>query len=310
MTTQSSHVGRERDLGAPGATLTMPPGAPAGLPDAGAVMAKAADENFTVASRLLPAASRRHLLAIYGFARLVDDIGDESDLDRASALDWLDGELALAAEGKAHHPVLVRLTPTLRDRHLPLEPFRRLIDANRQDQVVTRYPTFDDLLAYCALSANPIGELVLRVFEMATPDRLALSDRVCSGLQVVEHLQDVGEDLARGRVYLPLEDLARFGCTEADLAAPTASPRVRAVVRYEAARARDHLTAGPPLAATLRGRMRIAVAGYVAGGLAALDAIDAVDGDVLGVECRPRPRRVAVQLAAVLVTAARTRGTA
>ena len=148
------------------------------------------------------------------------------------------------------------------------------------------------------------------MFERATPARLAQSDRVCSGLQVVEHLQDVAEDRDRGRVYLPIEDLDRFGCTDIDLAAPSASPAVRAVVRYEAARARELLAAGPPLAATLPGRMRIAVAGYVAGGLAALDAIDAVDGDVLGVECRPRPRRVAVQLVSVLATAARTRGAA
>jgi squalene synthase HpnC len=292
--------------------MVRPPGSPAGVPDAAAVMARAPAENFTVASRLLPRASRQHLLAIYGFARLVDDVGDEADVDvdRAAALDWLEAELERAAAGAAHHPVFVRLTPTLCDCRLPLHPFRRLIDANRQDQVVTRYATYDDLLAYCALSANPIGELVLRVFGVATPDRLALSDQVCSGLQVVEHLQDMGEDLDRGRVYLPLEDLDRFACTEADLAAPEASPKVRALVRYEAARARDHLTAGPQLAATLRGRMRIAVAGYVAGGLAAIDAIDAVDGDVLGVECSPRPRRVAVELASVLTTAAKTRGRA
>ena len=293
--------------------MTRPPEPPAGVPDAATVMAKAPAENFTVASRLLPRASREHLLAIYGFARLVDDVGDETGLDvadRAAALDWLDAELERAATGTARHPVFVRLAPTLRDRRLPLDPFRRLIAANRQDQVVRRYATYDDLLAYCALSANPIGELVLRVFDAATPERLALSDQVCSALQVVEHLQDVGEDLQRGRIYLPLDDLDRFACTEADLAAPTVSNRVRALVRYEAARARDHLTAGPQLAATLRGRMRIAVAGYVAGGLAALDAIDAVDGDVLGVECSPRPRRVAVQLASVLTTAAKTRGRA
>jgi squalene synthase HpnC len=290
--------------------MTVPPGAPTGVPDAAAVTAKAGAENFTVASRLLPKASRRHLLAIYGFARLVDDVGDESALDRGTALDWLEAELVRAAEGRADHPVLVSVGTTIRECGLPLDPFRRLIEANRQDQVITRYATYDDLLGYCTLSATPVGELVLRVFGMATPDRLALSDHVCSGLQVVEHLQDVAEDLDRGRIYVPLEDLARFGCTETDLAAPSASAAVRAVIRYEAARARDHLTAGPVLAGTLRGRMRIAVAGYVAGGLAALDAIDAVDGDVLGVECRPRPGRVAVQLASVMVTAARTRGTA
>src|SRR2546423_1149247 len=107
--------------------------------------------------------------------------------ERGAALDWLDAELARAARGRATHPLLVELTPTLRKCELPLEPFRRLIEANRRDQIVTRYPTFDDVLGYCALSANPIGELVLRVMDAATPERLALSDRVCTGLQLVEH---------------------------------------------------------------------------------------------------------------------------
>jgi squalene synthase HpnC len=310
MTTQSSKVGRDRPHGAPGATMTIVPGPPVGVPGAAAVMTKTTGENFTVASRLLPAAYRRDLLALYGFARLVDDVGDASELDRGATLDWLDDELVRAADGRAHHGVFVNLTLTLRHRDLPLEPFRRLIAANRQDQTVTRYPTYDDLLEYCALSATPVGELVLRVFGVATPGRLELSDEVCRGLQVVEHLQDVREDLARGRIYLPLEDLDRFGCAETDLASPAAGANVRALIRYEAARARDHLTAGPRLTATLRGRMRIAVACYVAGGLAAVDAIDAVDGDVLGVECRPRPHRVVAQLASVLIAAARMRGTA
>src|SRR5215217_6980878 len=137
MTTQSSKVGRDRPHGAPGATMTIVPGPPAGVPDAAAVMNKTTGENFTVASRLLPAAYRGDLLALYGFARLVDDIGDESEHDRAAALDWLDDELARAADGRATHPVFVNLAPTLRRHDLPLEPFRRLIEANREDQSVT-----------------------------------------------------------------------------------------------------------------------------------------------------------------------------
>jgi squalene synthase HpnC len=202
----------------------------------------------------------------------------------------------------------VRLTSTIRACQLPLEPFAKLIEANRRDQVVWRYETFGELVDYCALSANPVGELVLRVFDAATPERLALSDRVCTGLQLVEHLQDIGEDLGRGRVYVPAEDLFRFDCAEADLAAATASPRMRALVRFEATRARHFLDAAAPLVATLPGRLRVAVAGFAAGGLAAADAIERADGDVLGVRCRPRKHRVVIQLTSVLWAARRETG--
>ena len=299
MTTQSFDVGHERGQGA-AADTTQPPVPPTGVPGAVAVMARAGSENFTVASRLLPARHRRHLLAIYGFARFADDIGDEAEGDRVAALDWLEGELQRAATGSATHPLLRELTPTLRECSLPLDPFVRLIEANRQDQVVRRYATYRDLLAYCELSANPVGELVLRVFGAATPDRLARSDRVCSGLQIVEHLQDIGEDHRRSRVYLPLDDLARHDCPEQDLGAASASPPLRAVVHDLARRARALLDAAAPLLASLRGRERLAVAGYAAGGLAALDAITAAGGDVLGVRCRPRPARVAAHVTALL----------
>jgi squalene synthase HpnC len=273
---------------------------PHDIPSARDVLAQATDENFPVASRLLPKPVRGHLMAIYGFARLADDIGDEADGDRVAQLDWLETELLAAGEGRATHPLLVRLTPTIRECDLPLEPFQRLIEANRQDQLVDHYDTFDDLLGYCRLSANPVGELVLRVVGAATPERIALSDRVCSGLQVVEHLQDVGEDAANGRVYLPADDLAHFECTIADLLEPSASPRLRALVRYEAARVRPYLDAAAPLAASLRGRVSVAVAAFAAGGHAALDAVEHADADVLAVQCRPSPARALVHLASLL----------
>jgi squalene synthase HpnC len=274
--------------------------APRGIPSASDVLGQAGAENFPVASRLLPARVRMHLVAIYGFARLADDIGDEADGDRLAMLDWLDDELVRAAEGRATHPLLVRLTPTILACHLPLEPFQRLVEANRVDQRVDRYGTWDELLGYCELSANPVGELVLRVLDVATPDRLARSDRVCTGLQLVEHLQDIGEDAERGRVYLPAEDLDRFECTVDDLLAERASPRLRALVRYEMTRIRPFLDDGGPLAASLPGRFRVAVASFAAGGHAALDAIEQADGDVLGVRCRPRPDRVVARLASFL----------
>jgi squalene synthase HpnC len=237
------------------------------LPTRDAVMAQARDENFPVASRLLARGSRGHLLAIYGFARLVDDVGDEAAGDRIALLDDLEGQLeSLYAGATPQHPVLRALAPTVRACALPAEPLHRLIEANRRDQEVTRYETFDELLGYCQLSAAPVGELVLHVFGAATPERVALSDRVCAGLQVVEHLQDVAEDYERGRVYLPREDLERFGC-ENPLAAPPE------LIRFEAARAHELLDAGAPLARSLPWRARATVAGFVAGGRSALDGL-------------------------------------
>jgi len=153
---------------------------------------------------------------------------------------------------------------------------------------VTRYDTWASLRGYCALSANPVGRLVLAVFGAATPDRLAWSDDVCTALQLVEHLQDVGEDFARGRIYLPAEDLDRFGASETDLARTEVTEALRAVIAYEVARARGLLQgAAPPLSRSLRGRARVAVAGFAGGGLAALDAIERAHCDVLAVAARP-----------------------
>ena len=219
--------------------------APTGTPTAGAVMARARSENFPVASRLLPRRVRSHLLAVYGFARLVDELGDSAPGDRLAALDWLEGDLDRAYEGRAEHPLLARLQPTLRECALPREPFARLIEANRVDQRVSRYQTWEQLRGYCALSADPVGELVLGVFGMATPARIALSDSICTALQLTEHCQDVAEDFAAGRIYLPAEDLARFGCTEARFAAggvsapASGNEPLRAVIAFEVARARS-----------------------------------------------------------------------
>jgi squalene synthase HpnC len=263
------------------------------LVEVGDLSAKARSENFTVASRLLPAHVRADLVAIYGFARLTDDIGDEAEGDRLRLLDWLEEELDKAAQGEASHPVLQQLTPVIRRSGLGLEPFRRLIEANRIDQLVTRYETFDDLLGYCSLSAAPVGRLVLDVLRLSTPWRVALSDDVCAGLQVVEHIQDVGEDARRGRIYLPLEDLRRFGCSEDDLGEATSSPALRRLVAYEAWRASELLRSGAELARTLPMRARVAVCGFVAGGEAALDAVRRAGNDVLAHHCRPRRTTVA-----------------
>jgi squalene synthase HpnC len=236
---------------------------------------------------------------------LADDIGDEADGDRLELLEWLEGELDGAFHGTATHPLLVSLTPTIRQFDLPAEPFRRLIEANRRDQMVRRYESFEDLRAYCLLSAAPVGELVLRIFEASTPERIALSDDVCIGLQVIEHLQDVGEDAGRDRVYLPQRDLRLLECAEEDLHASRTTAQLRAVLHYEAGRARYLLRSAIPLAGQLPVQARIAVCGFAAGGLAALDSIDAAGFEVLGRRCRPRPARVVGHLARTVCAASR-----
>jgi squalene synthase HpnC len=269
-------------------------------------MARAEGENFPVAGRLLGRRLRERLLSVYGFARLADELGDSFAGDRPAALDWLEDDLDRAYRGQAEHPLLRRLQPTLAECALPREPFVRLIEANRTDQRVDRYETWEQLRAYCALSADPVGELVLGVFGQATPARVALSDDICTALQLIEHCQDVAEDLARGRVYLPAEDLARFGCTQADLSAPQAGAPLRETLAFECARARELFARGAPLIGELHGlRARLAVAAFVAGGRAALDAIEAVGYDVLAGAPHAGTRRRALALAGTLAGRAR-----
>src|SRR6202034_2095813 len=206
-----------------------------------AVMAQAGEENFPVALRILGATNRAHLLSLYGFARLVDDAGDEADGDRLSLLDAIEADLNRVFEGEREPdlPLLRALAPTVRELGLPAAPFHRLIEAGRRDQFVDSYPTYDSLLDYCRLSAAPVGELVLHVFGSGTPDRVLLSDSICAGLQITEHLQDVAEDRAKGRVYLPAEDLERFGCSDGDLRAAAPTARFSELVEFEVARARS-----------------------------------------------------------------------
>ncbi len=252
-----------------------PPSAPAGIPGIDEVMARAGDENFPVASRVLGRRLRESLLGIYGFARLVDQVGDESEGDRPALLDWLDAEVDRMCRGQTPaHPALARMAAVARESDIPAEPLHRLVEANRVDQTIGSYATFDDLLGYCALSADPVGRMVLYVFDAATPERMELSDAICSGLQVAEHLQDVREDLARGRVYLPQADLVRFGCDESDLATAPSPESVRTLVAFEVERARKLFDRGAPLIGTLRGRARLAVTAFVAGGRAALAGIE------------------------------------
>ena len=275
-------------LGAVANPADQRPGTPAGVPGLDEVMARAGGENFPVAGRLLGRRLRDSLLAIYGFARLVDQIGDESLGDRPALLDWLDSEIDRIYDGAVpDHPTLRRMAVVAREAGIPPGPPHRLVEANRIDQITSSYATFEDLLGYCELSANPVGHMVLHVFGAATTERMELSDAICSALQVTEHLQDVREDLARGRVYLPQEDLARFGCTESDLAVSPTPERVRTLIAFEVERARSLFDRGAPLITLLTGRPRLAVMAFVAGGRAALAAMERA-GYAVGAE-PPRP---------------------
>ncbi|HEU4979049.1 MAG TPA: squalene synthase HpnC [Solirubrobacteraceae bacterium] len=280
-----------------------------GLPDVPAVLAQERGENFTVAGRLLPRAVRADFRALYGYARLVDDAGDEIEGDRLAALDWIEQDLDRAFAGRARHPLLRALEPAIERHALPRAELVALIDANRMDQRVSRYETFADLRASCALSADPVGRLVLRVLGAATPERIALSDDVCTGLQIVEHCQDVAEDYARGRVYLPQEDLRRFGVSEDELRGPvaggTASPALRDLIAFECDRAQELLRAGVPLARSLHGRARFAIAAFTAGGRAALGAIAASRNDVLAGPPKASKARRAAALVRTLTEVAR-----
>jgi len=325
------------------------------------INARATTENFPVALRILSGEQRRHLMAIYGFARLTDQIGDAAHGDRLAMLDELQRQVDTCVDGQTggntcvdgqtggnvcvdeqtggntcvdgqtggnacvdgqtgvdpcidgergeytgvRHPIIEALAPTIRECALPLGPFHRLIDANRLDQVKHRCENYQELLDYCDLSANPVGELVLYVFGAATPERIRQSDAVCTGLQLVEHWQDVKEDYAAGRVYLPSEDLLKFGCREAELGATAASPALRELLRFECGRAHGLLDEGVPLVQSLRGRARFAIAGFVAGGRAALDAIAHSSYDVMGGAPRARRRDFARRYFGMLFAPAR-----
>jgi len=262
-------------------------------------------ENFPVALRLLPATLRADLHAVYAVLRAIDDTGDDprrAPADRLAALDALETDLRRVWAGAAPaQPALAGLRRVV-DRHaLPLGPFVALVEGNRLDQVLTACSTYDDLRAYCRLSAEPVGRIVLRLFDALTPENVARSDDVCAALQVLEHCQDVGEDRRAGRVYLPQEDLTRFHVPAADLEAPAASPALRRLLAFEVDRAAAALDGGAHLVGALRAWARLAVAGYVAGGLATVDALRRVDHDVLSATPRPRRRDLLRHLAHLLV---------
>jgi len=263
----------------------------------------ASAENFPVALRFLPRQHRDHLHAIYAYARMVDEIGDAFTGDRTARLHDLAADLGtIWSGGQPSDTVLRKLARTVRERAMSAEPFERLIEANLLDQAVSRYETFDDLREYCVLSAEPVGRMVLEIFGQATAETIALSDQVCTALQLLEHWQDVAEDRRAGRVYLPQEDLRRYRVSEQDLDQSSAGPRLRELMRFEIERAAGLLGEGTAIVQHLQGWGRISVAGFVAGGQATVSALRHTDGDVLGRSARPSRMTTAIRILGLLAS--------
>lgn len=265
------------------------------------------DENFPVAFMLLPRDLRTDMRAVYAFCRGVDDIGDAIAGNRLAALDRFELDLHRCWEGTPDDPRLQALAVTIRRHAMDPDPFLRLVEANRMDQRVSRWGTYDELVEYCHHSATPVGHLVLAVLGHRDPGRIALSDRTCIGLQLVNFWQDIRRDLAdNDRIYLPAEDMERFGVTEADVALPSANEATRALIAFQVARARAELVAGAPLARTVTWRARPDLRMFTAGGLALCDAIARQGYDTLAK--RPAPGKLGRARIAIDVLLGMVRG--
>jgi squalene synthase HpnC len=233
-------------------------------------------ENFSVASVLLPRHLIRHFHAVYAYCRWADDLADESGGgSRAlTLLRWWRDELMSCYDGRPHHPVFVALHDTILRFRIPPEPFLDLLFAFEQDQLVKRYRTFEQLLGYCRCSANPVGRLVLYLCEAFDPQRAALSDHICTALQLANFWQDVARDFAIGRVYLPCEDRERFGYGVDDLAARRFTPAFADLLRFEVDRTRDLFYRGMPLVEQMPQPMQADIELFIRGGLAVLRKIE------------------------------------
>jgi squalene synthase HpnC len=249
-----------------------------------AKLARTHYENFSVATWFLPARLRQHFFNVYAYCRISDDLGDEAG-DTAASLrllnEW-EGELEACYEGHPRHPVFVALLGTVREFDIPKQPFADLLKAFRQDQTVTRFPAFQEVLNYCRYSANPVGHLVLYLCGYRDPERQKLSDFTCTALQLANFWQDVSVDYAKGRIYLPLETMTRFGVTEADIAENRNTPAFRSMLKFEVERARDWFRQGLPLVKMVDRELAIDIELFSRGGQEILSAIERQDFAVLG----------------------------
>jgi squalene synthase HpnC len=240
-------------------------------------------ENFSVVTRLTPREHRPAFRSIYAFCRWSDDLGDEVGDTRRSLelLDWWRGELHAMYDGRARHPVMIALGETVEPYGIPIEPFEALISAFEQDQSVTDYQTYEQLLDYCTRSANPVGHLVLYVAGAFTTENARLSDATCTALQLANFWQDVARDLAIGRIYLPRADRERFGIAEADLRSLCFTPAFAALMKFEVERTRALFAEGRALVPRMPRAVAVDVDLFSRGGLAILDRIEARGFDVL-----------------------------
>lgn len=245
-------------------------------------------ENFPLVSWLLPRELHQHFYNVYAYCRWADDLGDEVG-DSARSLEllaWWRAELERCYAGATTHPVFVALAETIAAYQIPAEPFRDLISAFEQDQRVKEYDTFDQLRDYCRRSADPVGRIVLHLCQQATPENVAWSDSICTGLQLANFWQDVARDFAIGRIYLPREDYERFGVARADFDRRTSTPEFIELLRFEVQRAREWLQAGLPLVPQLPGRLQVDIDLFAHGGLKILERIEQIGFRVW--ETRPR----------------------
>jgi squalene synthase HpnC len=252
-------------------------------------------ENFSVATWFLPARLRQHFYNVYAYCRISDDLGDEVGNPQQSLdlLDQWEAELNACYHGAPRHPVFVALAETVRQFSIPQHEFSDLLIAFRRDQTVTRFETFSDVLGYCRYSANPVGHLVLYLCGYSDPERQQLSDATCTALQLANFWQDVTVDYEKGRIYLPLEDMRRFGVTADDIAARQATPEFLAMMRFEVERARQWFDQGLPLVAKVNRELAIDLLLFTRGGQEILNAIERQSFDVL--ERRPvisKPRKL------------------
>ena len=245
-------------------------------------LARSHSENFTVVSLLLPRRLIPHFHAIYAYCRWADDLADETGggTRALELLAWWRRELLAAFAGEPRHPITMAVADTAKKFGIPPDPFLSLLLAFEQDQRVNRYATFADLLDYCRRSANPVGHLLLYLFECFTPDRAALADDVCTGLQLANFWQDVSRDLGKNRVYLPAEDRDRFGHTDADLFARRFTPQFAEMQRFQVDRTRGYFERGRGLLPLLPRDVRIDVELFIRGGEAVLTAIERQRYDV------------------------------
>lgn len=240
-------------------------------------------ENFRVVSWLLPSRLHQPFYNVYAYCRWADDLGDEiSDPKRALALlDEWDAELQRAYRGEATHPVLIAVGETARKLEIPIDPFRDLLVAFRQDQTIHRYPTWEEVIGYCRYSANPVGRLVLHLLGYGDAERQALSDATCTALQLANFWQDVGRDIERGRIYIPLDVAAGHGVSEADIQQKKFDGRYANLMKDLIGRTRSLFQAGAPLARRVSREFRVDLELFTNGGRAVLDAIEAIGYDTL-----------------------------